>query len=191
MQLNVWFLIKRTDVEFIARGLERALSEGASNVDKKEDINKLNEVFRSFIESLIHESFSESISEVGPKYKMTIEALAKHYPMLAYKVGGKQIIYDYLNTIEKYFEKVKEKLGGIATINPNGNVDVFNIIQEKIKPFVYKEALETIEADIKMISWQIGLVDYLQVRKLLKSKPEEKILSEYVKKVNAFFASLA
>jgi hypothetical protein len=192
-QLNIWFLIRRTNIDFITKGMKEAVIK-VEKVDDNDGL--LDKVFRSFVESVLHELYSDSIKDIETKYKEKIENLARHYPILAYRIGDKQILYDYLNTIDKYFKKVQERFGEPVLADkktesqkPQTNEETFEIIRDRIKPFVHKEALETIESDIKVISKRLGLVSYFRVKRLLKSAPEEKILKEYVDKIYKFIES--
>ncbi len=189
VQLNIWFIIRRTNITYIRKGIKQSLiSKGVSD---EKSLESFDFIFKSYVESLMHEIFSNGIQEIESKYKQKIENLAVHYPFLAYKLSDKQLLHNYLNTLEKYLRKIELGLGDTISFSEGGNLEeaatnaqALDKLRDKIKPYLYNEASMSIENDIIIVSKKLGMVNYFSAKKFLKKKSEKEFLKEYIEQID-------
>ena len=85
------------------------ISKIECNIRLLEDIvNKQPEAL-NFKDVLKKQSLND-IKIIADEYKGSIDRLAKYYPIQSYTIGGKNELYDYLNTMKIHVDKINERL---------------------------------------------------------------------------------
>ncbi len=189
IQLNIWFIIGRTNINFFRKAVKQTLQKRGVSDDNS--LKQFDYIFKSFIESIMLEIFSKGIKDIELKYKDKIEKLAIYYPFLAYKIADKQVLHNYFNTLERYFRKVEEGFGNTILLEeketPRGpvtNEQAMDRLRNLIKPFLYNQAIESIETDILLISKKLGFLSYYRAKGFLKRKSEKEFVEEYLEQID-------
>lgn len=73
------------------------------------------------------------------KYKVSINELAKVYPLLAFKLNRNQLLIQFLGALDK-----------LASSSPMNEADI--VILENIREFMLSESLEELEADLIVLA---------------------------------------
>lgn len=192
-QLQIWNLIIKTNIEFIIKGLKQLLKE--KGIENHEDLKMIDYIFKSFVESTLVEMFSKSIEDIHQNYNAKIENLSKHYPIIAYRISDKNIVHNYLNTLDGYFKKVSDSLKNDNILSeepeskytPSTNKEAMDLLRETLKPYLHAQAKESIEEDLLLVARKLSLFDFWQIKRRVKNRSLDEFLDEYLDQIDHFF----
>lgn len=196
-QLEIRDIIKKTNLDAVEEHLTNFFLKNYPTMDITLINETMGKIFYGFIQNELNTKFSYKIKELIHGYKSYINDLSKIDPFTTYYISNKDLIFDYLDYINKYLSSIepyldqpliaknelqerKERTFGVA----------FSDIKDKITPFIRETALDTIEKDIKLIAKKSGLLKYFKTISHLKRTKLNKFDVADIKKIENYLSTL-
>jgi len=180
--LEIWHSLKKSNPNFIVDRVLNKLSVryGISNSG---NISFLREFYINFTNCLI---INENISKLKVRHEESIKSLAQIDSLLAYKLSGKTLIYEYINVFNKNIDILKKN---IEKENIPNNVTMLDSIKNLSVSLIIEETLKDIENNIKEIGKKISFLYGFRLKKKFKGY-EQFIIRELDKELDKIFKQL-
>jgi hypothetical protein len=190
--LEIRFFVSKTDLEKFTKITIEYLKSMFPNENPKDIQIIINQVFNIFFQTIIAEQHTEEIKKIESKYKESISLLSRIDPILAYNISGKLNLYNYLEYLKDYSGKVNEifelELNSLKNERSVMNLeDIRNILEQALRPVLYKEALLVITNDIKKVSKKLGIIKYLNSNTILKRQDKAELDDDLIKILDSHF----
>ena len=191
--LEIRFFLSRTELDKFTKKVIDYLKQKFPNEIPKDIQSIINQIFNIFLQTIIAEKHSVAIKSIESKYNDSIKELSKIYPILAYKVGGKLSLYNYLEYLKDYTEKVNEILNMELIGNSKSKIGPMNFDKLKetlgssLQPVLYNEAMDVVTNDIKKTSRKLGLRTSRACKKIMKTQDSSDITKELDKILDSHF----
>ncbi|MBA7478579.1 hypothetical protein ES707_14006 [subsurface metagenome] len=123
--------------------------------------------------------------EVRERYRSSVNSLRGIDPLGAYKLTLRSSALDYLNAIDEMPNEIKHLMSDWKEMN-NANYEEFlKFVRSRLKPRATEEVTNVLEDDIRGVSFKIGILTWLKVKKELKNTKNEtpKIIEDILDKL--------
>lgn len=151
--LETHFTFNKLDTSEINKLLSQKVLERIPKSEQtKEGKEFINQLYTGIICGLIEDNVAESLEETEEHYTKAINELSKLDPITAYKLNGKNKIFQLFDLLHAYYDKVKE-----AFPNEPGLNEQIELTVENIKPEIIKDAISDLEDEIRSIALSINL----------------------------------
>ncbi|ADR23461.1 hypothetical protein MATR_26870 [Marivirga tractuosa] len=159
--LEIRSILAKTEMEHSSEFIIKLIEDKYPQVPKKQMRFYMRSIFNLYLKKIVADNQNNSIQSIENRYKDSVDDFSKIFPLLAYEVGGKINLYNYLTFLTKYVEKIDDMVR--AEFNndlvPNDQ-DEYHSFTELISEFfetnLFKKALNSISVDIIKISKKLG-----------------------------------
>lgn len=187
--LETWYLIRLTNTEKIADLIANELENVILPVYGVGGIYQfLKEFYEQFINSILLEfSFFRDIKEVEKGYQDSVKSLARIDPILAYTLGGKKLVFHYLEYLDFSVQKIN--MLAKSSEKDSGKVNVEEVsknMKDFFKTELYEQTLSSLTEDIKQVSWKAGIKTWFEAKRLLRKSKLEFTVKEKQEMANIF-----
>ncbi|WP_316794083.1 hypothetical protein [Pedobacter frigoris] len=191
-QFSIREVILKTNIQSIEKEVEEILLGELPAESQQEQRSIFSEIFNRFVQDELNRRFSDNIKRLIRDYTTAIDDLSRIDPYTTYKVSDKDTVLDYLAYIDDYFNFVETHLQNEKTDHTNTHhlSGALAVIRKRITPYIWESALETIEADIRLIAnlkgyWQLFKTNLFLAR-TRKLKLDRTAVSKIRRYINSF-----
>lgn len=103
-------------------------------------------------------------------------ALAEDFPLMAHHLRGNEKLHQFVKEAQEFDAKALRL--GRREVGEGALGQALELLVEDASDQGLQELIDELDADIKALAWQIGLVDYAKVVGLLKRRPGMPTLAE-------------
>lgn len=176
--LETYFIFTRSDFDKYIQKLTDKVYSKIPKEEQSEEIKALMQsIYSGFLTSYLKPELLEDLKITQESYQNSIKILATIDPLTAYYLNGRTNIVERFDTIQSWFDNLKEQFPNEGSRIEDGAKQALKII----KPDLVNDSFLDLEKDIRNISWKINpYVWYrsIQVLKQLKSNANEKLDKE-------------
>lgn len=183
--LETHFTFNKLDTTEITNLLtEKVLARIPKNEQTEEAKQYINQLYSGMIGSFAEENVADSLEEIEEHYTKSISELSKLDPITAYRLNGKNKIFEVFDFLHDYYDEVKEKFP-----NEPGLDEKIDLTVDTIKPEILKDAVSDLEDEIKGIAFSINLWTWYRAKKTI-AKTKAKIRKDDEKKIDELLNKL-
>lgn len=183
--LETHFTFNKLDTSEITNLLSRKVSERIPKTEQTDEVEQfINQLYAGIIGSLLEDNVAESIEEIEGHYTNSVSELSKLDPITAYRLNGKNKIFQVFDLLQGYYDEVKETFPNIPGLSEQIELTV-----ETVKPEIIKDAISDLEEEIKDISLSINIWTWIRAKKTVNNikrkirKDDEKKIDELINKL--------
>lgn len=167
--LEIWYLIKFIDVDFIKAAIEIYISRLNDKFpeiqNNKEVANMLEPLLHQMLQELVPPIVPQNIEKMKERYQCTIDSLSKVDPLMAYRLSNNPEIYNYLSSLDDRLEKMKSVITNLdMTVDKNKLASITTF-----KSIIAKKMISILEEDISAISAKIDILTWIRTKRKLKT----------------------
>jgi hypothetical protein len=183
--LEIHFTFNKFDTSEITNLLSRKVLERIPKNEQTEEAKEyINQFYNGMIGSFVEDNVAESLAETEEHYTKSIKELSKLDPITAYRLNGKNKIFQVFDLLHDYYDEVKETFPNEPGLNEQIELTV-----ETIKPEIIKDAISDLEDEIRGIALSINLWTWCRARRTVNNtktkirKDDEKKIDEMLNMV--------
>lgn len=178
--LETHFTFNKLDTSEITNLLSQKVLERIPKNEQTDEAKQfINQLYAGIIGGFVEDNVAESLEEIEEHYTKSINELSKLDPITAYRLNGKNKIFNVFDLLHAYYDEVKETFP-----NESGLDEQIELTVETIKPEIIKDAISDLEDEIRGIALSINLWTWYRARKTVKNtktkvrKDDEKKIDE-------------
>lgn len=177
--LETHFTFNKLDTSEITNLLSRKVLERIPKSEQTEEAKQyINQLYSGIIGGFAEDNVAESLEETEEHFTKSINELSKLDPITAYRLNGKNKIFQVFDLLHDYDDEVKEKFPNEPGLNEQIELTV-----ETIKPEIIKDAISDLEDEIKGIALSINFWTWYRATKTVKNT-KTKIRKDDEKKID-------
>jgi hypothetical protein len=155
----------------------------------------LKQIFNIFLQTIIVEKQMKELKTVELRYKSSVESISKLDPFIAYKLSGKQAVYNYIDYLNEYTSKIdeisKRQISDFYKEPVPDDLDEFkNKIKYILHPKLYESAMKVITDDIKEVGSKLSLQSRKQIRKIIGKQDSYEIDTDLENLIEGYLKSI-
>jgi len=176
--LETYFIFIRNDLDKVVQKVTDRVFEKIPQDQRTEGGKKIiHTIYSAIFTNYLKPELLEELKVIQKNYQNSIKTLASSDPLMAYYLSGKTNVIERFDTIQSWFDNLKEQFPNEGNEIELGAKQVLGVI----KPDIVNQTLADLEKDIKNIAWKINpYVWYKSIRavKQLKSNANEQLDKE-------------
>ena len=183
--LETHFTFNKLDTSEITKHLSQKVLERIPKNEQTDEAKQfINQLYARIIGGFVEDNVAESLEEMEEHYTNSISELSKLDPITAYRLNGKNKIFQVFDLLHDYYDEVKETFPNEPGLNEQIELTV-----ETIKPDIIKEAISDLEDEIRGIALSINLWTWYRAKKTVNitktkiRKDDEKKIDELLNMV--------
>jgi len=182
--LETYYTFNKLDTAPIITEISKIIAEKLPHEIQTEELRlEINKIYHNAIDQTMEDNVADEILDLEESYKKGIEDLALVDPITAYRLKGKNDIFETFDQMAEAIESIKKQL-------PEEEKErIPDSIFNMIKPELLKTTFTDLEEEIKKISLNIGPITYYRSKKVtrnLKSSVDENKRKEMQKFFDKF-----
>jgi hypothetical protein len=177
--LETHFTFNKLDTAEITNLLTTKVLERIPKNEQTDEAKQfINHLYTGIIEEFVEDKVADSLEETEEHYTKSISELSKLDPITAYRLNGKNKIFQVFELLHDYYDEVKEKFPNEPGLNEHIELTV-----QTIKPELIKDAISDLEDEIKGIAFTINLWTWFRAKKTI-TKIKSKVRKDDEKKID-------
>lgn len=153
------------DLEFdeLINELTRQIPEAELNEQQKTEVNKF------FTPILIEKSHKTALSDFGTyteAFDSAVFKLSKDLPFFAYRINSTSRIRKLFSFLDEYLEHA------LMPLSEMGEKQAAHNLANEMHPKARNDALSDLEKDIKILSFEIGILEYIFALVVIRRRRE-------------------
>ncbi|HFD33111.1 MAG TPA: hypothetical protein ENJ28_10465 [Gammaproteobacteria bacterium] len=155
--LEIWYQIRVSFLVNPKEIIDIYLKE--INIQKPEleitenDKEILEMIYTNLWPELIAKSSDSNNRPIEFELKNSIQQLSEFDPILAYKLNSNQALKSIISIVDDYFKQIKE---ATSRDEDKAKIEEVDIAFKKIRNYLYKDAIKSLEKDLIWLSFQIS-----------------------------------
>ncbi len=181
--LETHFTFSKLDTTEITNLLTTKVLERIPKNEQTDEAKQfINQLYNGIIGEFVEENVADALEETEEHYTKSISELSKLDPITAYRLNGKNKIFQVFDLLHDYYDEVKEKFPNEPGLNEQIELTV-----QTIKPELIKDAISDLEDEIKGIAFSINLWTWFKAKKTI-TKTKSKVRKDDEKKIDELLA---
>lgn len=183
--LETHFTFNKLDTSEITNLLSKKVLERIPKSEQTDEAKQfINQLYAGIIGGFVEDNVAESLEATEEHYTKSINELSKLDPITAYRLNGKNKIFQVFDLLHDYYDEVKETFPNEPGLNEQIELTV-----ETIKPEIIKDAVSDLEDEIRGIALSINLWTWYRARRTVNNtktkirKDDEKKIDELLNMV--------
>lgn len=183
--LETHFTFNKLDTSHFSKLISQKVLEHVPQSEYTDELKLyMNQLIKEIINDLVEDNVAKSLEETEEHYTKSINELSKLDPITAYRLKGKNKIFQVFELLHNYYNDVIETLPNEPGLNKQ-----FEFTIEIVRPEIIKDAICDLEVEISDIALSINLSTWYRAKNVIKNT-KTKIRKEDEKKIDKLLNEL-